>query len=172
MTKPAYAALRELLDREDRLVALLKESQNRLRNQGDIKERTHEINIQLHDDIERELGGSIFLGAKVAEQPPGEGWDGNVKVIIGDERVEAFQITEKMFDRSRFPVGIELRHVQWEGTYARELELKHGALEVPFLLTEEGARRLKLSDWVVTFTSGEKRIVDNHAFGFLKHVTE
>ena len=78
MKTNAYAAIRELADREDRLVALLKESQNRLRNQGDVKERTHEINMQLHDDIERELGGSIFLGAKVAEQPPDEGWKGNV----------------------------------------------------------------------------------------------
>lgn len=51
----------QLPTREERLVALLKQTQNRLRNQGDVKPITDELNVYLHNEIERELGGNFFL---------------------------------------------------------------------------------------------------------------
>lgn len=51
--------------REVRLVALLTQAQSRLRNQGgDISEITEQLNLQVHDDIERELGGKLFLASR------------------------------------------------------------------------------------------------------------
>lgn len=50
-----------ILTREQRLVELLKKAQNRLRNQGDVKPITHELNVYVHNEIERELGGNTFL---------------------------------------------------------------------------------------------------------------
>jgi len=47
--------------RENRLVELLKKAQNRLRNQGDVPPITLQINLLLHDEIERELDGTLFL---------------------------------------------------------------------------------------------------------------
>lgn len=48
--------------REKRLVELLVKAQNRLRNQGgDISEITERLNLLVHDEIERELGGKLLL---------------------------------------------------------------------------------------------------------------
>lgn len=53
---------RKSLSREKRLVELLVKAQNRLRNQGgDISEITERMNLLVHDEIERELGGKLLL---------------------------------------------------------------------------------------------------------------
>jgi len=51
--------------RESRLIALLKKAQNRLRNQGDVPPITLRVNLLIHDEIERELGGDLFLAEKL-----------------------------------------------------------------------------------------------------------
>lgn len=58
-------------DRVNVLMGLLRQAQNRLRNQGDVPEVTHRINVALHDEIERALGGSDFLMGKFYPQKEG-----------------------------------------------------------------------------------------------------
>jgi len=59
--------------RENRLVELLKKAQNRLRNHGDVRPITLKINLLLHDEIERELGGDLFLAEAYAPMDDSEG---------------------------------------------------------------------------------------------------
>lgn len=54
--------------RENRLVELLKKAQNRLRNQGDVPPITSQVNLLLHDEIERELDGILFLSEARASE--------------------------------------------------------------------------------------------------------
>lgn len=78
--------------------------------------------------------------------------------------VEAVQITKEMFETKKFPEGVCVRQISWQGAYARELELKHGPLEVPFLISRAGEDRLKLWDWIVTNDVGERKVVEDLAF--------
>lgn len=57
--------------REARLIILLRQAQNRLRNQGDVPEITLQMNLRLHDEIERELGGRLFLSDAYAPDKEG-----------------------------------------------------------------------------------------------------
>jgi len=81
--------------------------------------------------------------------------------------VEAVQITADMFNTRRFPVDVEIRQVPWEGQYARELELKHGPLDVPFVIEPTGPERLSVGDWIVTDENGDRRRCEDQAFRIL-----
>jgi len=81
--------------------------------------------------------------------------------------VDAVQITADMFNLRKFPDGVIIRQVPWEGQYAHELELKHGPLEVPFVVEPTGPERLSVGDWVVTDEKGERRRCEDQAFRIL-----
>lgn len=82
--------------------------------------------------------------------------------------VDAIQITCDMFNRTeKFPDGVTIRQVPWEGQYARELELKHGPLDVPFVIEPTGPERLSVGDWVVTDEKGDRRRCEDLAFRIL-----
>lgn len=81
--------------------------------------------------------------------------------------VEAAQITPDMFNTRKFPAGVVIRQVPWEGQYARELELKHGPLEVPFVVEPTGPERLSVGDWVVTNEAGERHRCEDRGFQLL-----
>lgn len=81
--------------------------------------------------------------------------------------VDAVQITENMFNTQKFPEGVIVRQVPWEGQYARELELKHGPLNVPFVIEPTGPERLSVGDWVVTDEKSERRRCEDRAFRIL-----
>lgn len=78
--------------------------------------------------------------------------------------VDAVQITADMFNVRKFPEGVIIRQVPWQGDYARELELKHGPLEVPFVVEPTGPERLAVGDWVVTHENGERHRCEDRAF--------
>ena len=82
--------------------------------------------------------------------------------------VDAVQITVDMFNRTeKFPHIVTIRQVPWEGQYARELELKHGPLDVPFIIEPTGPERLSVGDWVVTDEKGDSRRCEDQAFRIL-----
>lgn len=78
--------------------------------------------------------------------------------------VDAVQVTKEMFDTKQFPPGVLVRQVPWQGEYARELELKHGPLEVPFLVRRIGDVRVRVYDWIVTDGVGERHCVHDAEF--------
>jgi hypothetical protein len=78
--------------------------------------------------------------------------------------VDAVQITEAMFNTGKFPEGVVVRQMPWEGQYARELELKHGPLEVPFVIEPTGPERLTCGDWILKNESGERRRCQDKVF--------
>jgi hypothetical protein len=80
------------------------------------------------------------------------------------EVVDAIQITSTMFNESKFPEGVVVRQVPWEGQYARELELKHGPLDVPFVIEPTGPERLTVGDWVLTNERGERHRCQDRIF--------
>lgn len=78
--------------------------------------------------------------------------------------VDAVQVTGEMFRSGKFPPGVIVRQIPWEGQYARELELKHGPLDVPFVVEPEGPERLTVGDWVVTDPTGARRRCQDKVF--------
>ena len=80
------------------------------------------------------------------------------------EIVDAVQITDAMFSTGKFPAGVVVRQMPWEGQYARELELKHGPLEVPFVIEPTGPERLTVGDWVLTNERGERHRCQDRVF--------
>lgn len=78
--------------------------------------------------------------------------------------VDAVQVTDEMFRAGAFPQGVIVRQMPWEGQYARELELKHGPLDVPFVIEPEGPVRLTVGDWIVTDPSGSRRRCQDKVF--------
>jgi len=78
--------------------------------------------------------------------------------------VDAVQITSEMFHADKFPEGVIVRQIPWDGQYAHELELKHGPLDVPFVIEPTGPERLTVGDWVVTNKDGERHRCSDEAF--------
>lgn len=80
------------------------------------------------------------------------------------EEVDAIQITSEMFNKQSFPACCTIKQIPWEGPYARELQLKHGPLEVPFLMKRSGHERLTVGDWILFGDDGEPNRCEDVVF--------